>query len=208
MDDHVQNKLVEWDLGDLLSTFEDRHIALLLLPVVTLPPRHLQNPEKDGPPQLRRIYKSFHRQRTTCLPSSRRWWPPLCHNTATADCFYALSLNVAQSKRMRDFRQALTPTVPSPESPEASTTRKRSHNPDSSSSSEDETPVPYQESGISGLEEEREFIARLQNTPEKALRTSQYGRLVALTALEAQLNLSKKISERARRAAYRAVIGL
>ncbi|TDH00044.1 hypothetical protein EPR50_G00183330 [Perca flavescens] len=80
-----------------------------------------------------------------------------------ADCFYALSLNVAQSKRMREhFRQALTHTVPSPESPEASssstTTRKRSCKPEYSSSSEDETPAPYQESGTSGLEEQREFI--------------------------------------------------
>ncbi|XP_035861646.1 uncharacterized protein LOC118495959 isoform X1 [Sander lucioperca] len=98
----------------------------------------------------------------------------MCHNMATADCFYALSLNVAQSKRMRThFHQALTHTVPSPESPEASsssTTRKRSRKPESSSSSEDKTPVPYQESGTSGLEEElqdmeeeREFMARLQN---------------------------------------------
>ncbi|KAF1384385.1 hypothetical protein PFLUV_G00119380 [Perca fluviatilis] len=46
--------------------------------------------------------------------------------------------------------------------------------------SEDETPVPYQESGTSGLEEQREFMARLQNTPEKALRTSQYGRLMVV----------------------------
>ncbi|XP_031175691.1 anion exchange protein 3-like isoform X2 [Sander lucioperca] len=107
----------------------------------------------------------------------------MCHNMATADCFYALSLNVAQSKRMRThFHQALTHTVPSPESPEASsssTTRKRSRKPESSSSSEDKTPVPYQESGTSGLEEElqdmeeeREFMARLQNTPEKAREVS------------------------------------
>ncbi|XP_028433579.1 uncharacterized protein LOC114555407 [Perca flavescens] len=129
----------------------------------------------------------------------------MCNNTATADCFYALSLNVAQSKRMREHsRQALTHTMPSPESPEVSsysTTRKRSCKPEYSSSSKDETPVPYQESGTSGLEEQREFMARLQNTPENAIRTSQYGRLmVALTPLEAQPHLSKKISERARRA--------
>ncbi|XP_039679132.1 ubiquitin carboxyl-terminal hydrolase 51-like [Perca fluviatilis] len=49
--------------------------------------------------------------RTTCMPSSRRWWPPLCcHNTATADCFYTLSLNVAQSKRMRGISARPSPT--------------------------------------------------------------------------------------------------
>ncbi|KAF1378018.1 hypothetical protein PFLUV_G00185240 [Perca fluviatilis] len=42
----------------------------------------------------------------------------MCNNTATADCFYALSLNVAQSKRMREhFRQALTHTMQSPPPP-------------------------------------------------------------------------------------------
>ncbi|XP_035849303.1 uncharacterized protein LOC116035804 [Sander lucioperca] len=122
----------------------------------------------------------------------------MCNNTATADCFYALSLNVGQSKRMREhFRQALTHTMPSPESPGASssstTTRKRSCKPKYSFSSKDKTPVPYQESGTSGLEEQREFMARLQNTPEKALRTSQYGRLmVALTPLEARPSCQRR----------------
>ncbi|KAF1387746.1 hypothetical protein PFLUV_G00083160 [Perca fluviatilis] len=92
----------------------------------------------------------------------------MCNNTATADCFYALSLNVAQSKRMREhFRQALTHTMPSPPPP--------GRGPASLSTppvGAEANPCPLpgvrdlRTGGAEGVH------ARLQNTPEKALSTA------------------------------------
>ncbi|TDH15371.1 hypothetical protein EPR50_G00030770 [Perca flavescens] len=146
----------------LLETDEFRWLERCLeLQAASKPPNQLvawAEIRLKGSPNFTDLRTAVFAHAKNNLPAEQRTMVAtlMCNNTATADCFYALSLNVAQSKRVREhFRQALTHPVPSPESPEASsssTTRKSSCKPESSSSSKDETPVPYQESVTSGLE--------------------------------------------------------
>lgn len=87
----------------------------------------------------------------------------MCHNTATADRFYALNLDVKQAKEMRLHFEAMSAT-PAAECPASASTgpthrtssRKRATKESTDSSSEEEGEVPYQESEGSSLEQELE----------------------------------------------------